>query len=104
MLLFFNFLAATACCAQDVKIQFFTPSIVHVVKGQPTKSLVITAQAPSDSSTGENTVGGQWKSRELTIKQTEARPRAKLTLYKEKTGGVFHRSFTFPYKSAHHRW
>ena len=32
---------------------------------------------------------------ELTIKQTEARPRAKLTLYKEKTGGVFHRSFTF---------
>ena len=34
--------------------------------------------------------------RELTIKQTEARPRAKLTLYKEKTGGVFHRSFTFP--------
>ena len=69
MLLFFNFLAATDCCAQDVKIEFFTPSIVHVVKGQPTKSLVITAQAPSDSSTGKNTVGGQWKSRELTIRQ-----------------------------------
>ena len=30
--------------AQNVKVEFFTPSIVHIVKGQPTKTLVITAQ------------------------------------------------------------
>ena len=30
--------------AQDVKVEFITPSIVHVVKGQPTKTLVITAK------------------------------------------------------------
>ena len=28
--------------AQDVKIEFMTPSIVHVVKGKPTKTLVVT--------------------------------------------------------------
>ena len=33
--------------AQEVKIDFITPSIVHVVKGQPTKSLVVIAQ-PED--------------------------------------------------------
>ena len=33
--------------AQEVQIDFITPSIVHVVKGQPTKSLVVIAQ-PED--------------------------------------------------------
>ena len=36
---------------QDVKIEFFTPGIVHIVKGQPTKTLVVTAK-PMDN--------GQW--------------------------------------------
>ena len=30
--------------AQDVKVEFFTPSIVHIVKGEPTKTLVVTAK------------------------------------------------------------
>ncbi len=30
--------------AEDVKIEFITPSIVHIVKGQPTASLVVTAK------------------------------------------------------------
>ena len=34
--------------AQDVKVEFITPSIVHIVKGQPTKTLVITAK-PQDA-------------------------------------------------------
>ena len=29
----------------DVSIEFITPGIVHVVKGKPTKSLVVTAKA-----------------------------------------------------------
>ena len=33
-----------ALMAQDVKIEFLTPAIVHVVKGTPTKSLVVTAK------------------------------------------------------------
>ena len=28
----------------DVKVEFITPSIIHVVKGQPTKSLVVIAK------------------------------------------------------------
>ena len=47
--------------AQDVKVEFITPSIVHIVKGQPTKTLVVTAK-PSEAS-------GTWKSAELTVKQ-----------------------------------
>ena len=47
--------------AQDVKVEFITPSIVHIVKGQPTKTLVVTAK-PSEAS-------GMWKSAELTVKQ-----------------------------------
>ena len=35
---------AVVVFAQDVKVEFITPSIVHIVKGQSTKSLVITAQ------------------------------------------------------------
>ena len=62
--------------AQDVKVEFFTPSIVHVVKGEPTKTLVITAKpenvavtqtgiaTPHSDQRSENT----WKSSELTVK------------------------------------
>ena len=28
----------------EVRVEFYTPSIVHIVKGQPTKTLVVTAQ------------------------------------------------------------
>ena len=59
-------LTTTVSWAQDVKIEFFTPSIVHVVKGQPTKTLVVTAK-PMDK--GWSASNGQWKSKELTVKQ-----------------------------------
>ena len=52
--------------AQDVKVEFMTPSIVHVVKGQPTKSLVINAKPENVQLSTSN---GQWKSSELTIRQ-----------------------------------
>ncbi|MCR4808844.1 MAG: DUF5110 domain-containing protein [Prevotella sp.] len=52
--------------AQDVKIEFVTPSIVHIVKGQPTKSLVVTAK-PGDVQC--STANGQWKSSELTVRK-----------------------------------
>ena len=58
-------LMATAGSAQEVKVEFVTPSIVHVVKGQPTKSLVVTAKPSGHSSM----VNGQWKSTELTVRQ-----------------------------------
>ena len=38
------FLAAITCQAQQVQIEFMTPAIVHVVKGEATKSLVVTAK------------------------------------------------------------
>ena len=59
-------LTTTVSWAQDVKIEFFTPSIVHVVKGQPTKTLVVTAK-PMDK--GWSASNGQWKSKELTVRQ-----------------------------------
>ena len=52
--------------AQDVRIEFFTPSIVHVVKGNPTKTLVVTAKPNED---GWQKNKGLWKSSELTVKQ-----------------------------------
>lgn len=36
-------LATSAVWAQEASIEFITPNIVHIVKGQPTKSLVVTA-------------------------------------------------------------
>jgi alpha-D-xyloside xylohydrolase len=54
--------------AQDVKIEFITPSIVHVVKGQPTKTLVITAKPEQVSVTKK---GNITSSKELTVKQDE---------------------------------
>ena len=64
--------------AQDVKVEFITPSIVHIVKGQPTKTLVITAKPqdaaitqhparPNGTLSSERTPN-TWKSSELTVK------------------------------------
>jgi alpha-D-xyloside xylohydrolase len=52
--------------AQGVKIEFITPSIVHVVKGQPTKTLVITAK-PEQVNVIKK--GNTTSSKELTVKQ-----------------------------------
>ena len=51
---------------QSVSVEFMTPSIVHVVKGQPTKSLVVIAK-PQDVAL--TTGDGLWKSSELTVRQ-----------------------------------
>ena len=52
--------------AQDVKIEFMTPSIVHVVKGKPTKTLVVTAK-PQDVKVVKK--GLSTSSSELIVKQ-----------------------------------
>ena len=64
----------TSMTAQDVKIEFVTPSIVHVTKGTPTKSLVVTAKPMvnvqcSMFNAQWSMVNGQWKSSELIVKQ-----------------------------------
>ena len=51
--------------AQDVKIEFITPSIVHIVKGQPTKTLVVTAKPENVAVTQK---GNTWTSSELIVK------------------------------------
>ncbi len=58
-------MTAEATWAQDVKIEFFTPSIVHIVKGQPTKTLVVTAK-PEQVAVRQQ--GNVWSSSELTVK------------------------------------
>jgi alpha-D-xyloside xylohydrolase len=61
-------LLATGAEAQRATVEFVTPSIVHVVKGQPTKSLVVTKQSTMDHS--QLTIAnGQWKSSELTVRE-----------------------------------
>ena len=66
LFLFAACLMTVAALAQpDVKIEFFTPSIVHIVKGQPTKSLVITAKPEQVEVTRQ---GNTWKSSELIVK------------------------------------
>ena len=57
---------AVVVFAQNVKVEFITPSIVHVVKGQPTKTLVITAK-PQDVAVSKS--GSMWKTSELIVKQ-----------------------------------
>ena len=56
----------TAAKAQEVKVEFLTPTIVHIVKGQPTKSLVVTAQPEAVAVTHQ---GNTFKSSMLTVKQ-----------------------------------
>ncbi|MBQ3752809.1 MAG: DUF5110 domain-containing protein [Prevotella sp.] len=50
----------------DVTVEFFSPTIVHVVKGTPTKTLVVTAK-PNDA--GWQKGKGVWQSGKLTVKQ-----------------------------------
>ena len=52
--------------AQEIKVEFFTPGIVHVVKGQPTKTLVVTAKPEQVAVTQKSNI---WASSELTVKQ-----------------------------------
>ena len=64
---FVALLTATDSWAQKAQVEFVTPTIVHVVKGQPTKSLVVTAK-PMDN--GQVVVSNsQWKSSALTVKE-----------------------------------
>ena len=65
MMLLAVMMTAEATWAQDVKIEFFTPSIVHIVKGQPTKTLVVTAK-PEQVTVRQQ--GNVWSSSELTVK------------------------------------
>ncbi len=58
-------LLTTAAWAQ-VKVEFMTPSIVHVVKGEPTKSLVVIAK-PEQVEIKQK--GNTWSSNALTVKQ-----------------------------------
>ena len=70
LFLFAACLTTVAGLAQpDVKIEFFTPSIVHIVKGQPTKSLVITAKPEQVEVIHQ---GNTWKSSELIVKYDPA--------------------------------
>jgi len=66
LLLFAVWLASVGGLAQEVKVEFFTPTIVHVVKGQPTKTLVVTAK-PDDVFVKQD--GKTWQSSELTVRQ-----------------------------------
>ena len=61
-----SLLASIAGFAQDVKVEFFTPSIVHIVKGQPTKTLVVTAKPEEVAVTRK---GNTWTSSDLIVKQ-----------------------------------
>ena len=50
----------------DVIVEFLTPNIVHIVKGKPTKSLVVIAKPEEVAVTK---TGNTWKSSELTVRQ-----------------------------------
>ena len=52
--------------AQKVSVEFLTPSIVHVVKGEPTKTLVITAK-PEQVAVVKK--GNTTSSSELTVRE-----------------------------------
>ena len=59
-------LLTTVCWAQETKVEFMTPSIVHVVKGEPTKSLVVIAK-PEQVAVKQK--GNTWSSSALIVKQ-----------------------------------
>ncbi len=62
----FVLIAQATVAAQDVKVEFFTPNIVHIVKGKPTKTLVVTA---TPENVNPVVTKGLWKSSELTVRQ-----------------------------------
>ena len=67
--LFLTFIVSALCLlasAQEVKIEFITPSIVHVTKGVPTKSLVVIAQPEEVAVTRK---GDALSSKVLTVRQ-----------------------------------
>jgi alpha-D-xyloside xylohydrolase len=59
-------LAFLSAKAQQVKVEFLTPTIVHVVKGQPTKSLVVTLQPEQVAVAQKN---NSYSSSALTVRQ-----------------------------------
>ena len=59
-------LLTTVCWAQQMKVEFITPTIVHIVKGEPIKSLVVIAKPDQVAVTQK---GNTWASSELTVKQ-----------------------------------
>jgi alpha-D-xyloside xylohydrolase len=62
----FVLIAQATVAAQDVKVEFFTPNIVHIVKGKPTKTLVVTT---TPENVNPVVTKGLWKSSELTVRQ-----------------------------------
>ena len=66
LLLAAAWLLTTACWAQQVKVEFMTPSIVHIVKGEATPSLVVIAK-PEQVDVKQK--GNTWSSSVLTVKQ-----------------------------------
>ena len=66
LLLLAGLLTGIVGWAQETKIEFYTPNIVHVVKGTPTKSLVVIAK-PEEVAVTKS--GNTWKSSQLTVKQ-----------------------------------
>ncbi|MBP5630907.1 MAG: DUF5110 domain-containing protein [Bacteroidaceae bacterium] len=68
LLVFAALLGGTLLWSQEIGVEFFTPSIVHIVKspnGKRPKSLVVTAK-PQDVAVKKS--GNIWKSKELTVK------------------------------------
>ena len=59
-------MGSIAAMAQEVTVEFVAPAIVHVVKGKPTKSLVVTAKPEQVAVTRK---GGAISSDILTVKQ-----------------------------------
>ena len=85
-------LACLVSTAQDVKVEFFAPGIVHVVKGKPTKSLVVNAQ-PADVAVQKQ--GNTYRTSELTVKLDPAKGTLTFltakgkVLLREKSAAVF---------------
>ena len=59
-------LATLTSWAQEVKIEFFTPTIVHITKGEPTKTMVVTAKPEAVVVTRK---GNSISSSQLTVRQ-----------------------------------
>ena len=59
-------MTSAVCWSQQVQVTFITPRIVHVVKGQPTKTLVVTAK-PENVTINRN--GNEQSSGELIVRQ-----------------------------------
>ena len=68
LFVFATLLSGTLAWTQEIKVEFFTPSVVHVVKspdGKQPKSLVVTAEPEQVT---VRRIGNTWKSKELTVK------------------------------------